>query len=743
MGCTCVSVKGINPEECNFEEEKNSSTNNIILKNKRNSSKSNIQEIEIMQSRFREELKDKEDYEILDSINIQEYLTYECLQAFEKYRVENKKFNEICDNYNSTNDLSDLLLDKRSNDNDNENNNYITFKMPPIKYLKNNSIYEGEFFFDDKKEQFIYAGNGMLITPQKEFIHIKNQPKNSKLIENGGIFYPNGDIFIGKITKEEPYSKIKGILFENVNGNYDNYIKSDNFNFNSPYIIKHFANGDIYEGEATLKNNKFVFNGKGQLIKRDSNSIFKGDFHGNLYNGQGQLFFPLGGLSQERNIKDNIGKTIISHWLNGKANGKGLIQEKYSNKENVRNTTCSFRFGKIIKSTTCLIKKKAKLHENIFSFMELWEISPLIKYLKIKGLYNYLKKDSFYNLTKVKIYNALNKYDVGSYRKDIFNNELFKLKIYNFNEIMKNILENKSNFLPFVCYWADGGEIEHRYRPYHIFDPDITKIYSTNYLTHKNANITIKGIFNKNLYEEYKKTEEQIYDIQEENIYNLMNMASLYKILYKHFEKSYPVRKIDTDIIEYNQYILSDKAIGNLNNILCTIQCITILIQERIDDLTVIMNPCNFLSVYIGNYNNMNSQEEDENENEINTNISKRFIDINYNEVKEKNYNLKMIREKYSDYIINEEYDKKYEYIEFDTNKQKEYDYKILCLVKINEKNDSTKPYIINLKKFYHIGNVVNVKMINQYNCYNKSYNGFSIDLGTIHFYGDVIYLNE
>jgi hypothetical protein len=306
-----------------------------------------------MQSRFREELKDKEDYEILDSINIQEYLTYECLQAFEKYRVENKKFNEICDNYNSTNDLSDLLLDKRSNDNDNENNNYITFKMPPIKYLKNNSIYEGEFFFDDKKEQFIYAGNGMLITPQKEFIHIKNQPKNSKLIENGGIFYPNGDIFIGKITKEEPYSKIKGILFENVNGNYDNYIKSDNFNFNSPYIIKHFANGDIYEGEATLKNNKFVFNGKGQLIKRDSNSIFKGDFHGNLYNGQGQLFFPLGGLSQERNIKDNIGKIIISHWLNGKANGKGLIQEKYSNKENVRNTTCSFRFGKIIKSTTC------------------------------------------------------------------------------------------------------------------------------------------------------------------------------------------------------------------------------------------------------------------------------------------------------------------------------------------------------------------------------------------------------
>ena len=740
MGCTCVSDKGINAGECYLDEEPNSSTNNIILKNKRNLTKSNLHEIEILQNRFIEELKDQEDYEILDSINIQEYLTYECLQAFETYRINNKKFNDICESYNLQNDLSDLKLDKHSNhnENDDDKNNYITFKMPPIKYLNNNSIYEGEFFFDENKVQYIYAGNGMLITAKKEFIHIKNQPKNSELIENGNIFYPNGDIFIGKVTKEEPYSKIKGILFENVNGNYENYIKSDNYNTNSPFIIKHFDNGDIYEGEAILKNNKYIFYGKGQLTKKKSNSIYKGFFNGNLYNGQGELFQPLGGLSQERNIKDNIGKKIISHWINGKPNGKGLIQEKSTNDENIRNTTCSFRFGKIIKYTTCLIKKKVKLHEKIFDFLTLWEISPLIKYLKIKGLYNYLNKNN--NLTRIKIYNTLKKNDVGSYNKDIFNDKLFRLKINNFNDIIKNIFENKSNFLPFVCYRADGGEIEQRYRAYHIFDPDISKIYSTNYLTHKNANITINGIFNRNLYEEYKKNEEQIYDIQEDNIYNLMNMASLYKTLYKHFELNYPVRKIDTDIIEYNKYILSEDKIGSLNNVLCTIQYITILIQEKRDDLTVLLNPCHFLSVYIGDYNN-NTQNETENE--INTSSVKKFIDINDNEVKENNYNLKLIREKYKKYIINEEYDKKYEYIEFDTNKQKEYDYKILCLIKIIEKNDSSKPYIINLKKFYHLGNIVIVKLINQFNVYTKSYKGYSVDFGTIHCYGDVIYLNE
>ena len=744
MGCHCTTSKEINIGECNFEEEQNNSSNTVALKNKRNSTKSDLKEIEIMQNKFIEEIKQKEDYEILNSINIKEYLTYECLQAFDIFSNEYHKFREIIENYpenlenktklHNDNDEPD---DKDMEDKDIENS--IIFKMPPIKYLKNDSVYEGEFFFDQKNNQFNYAGDGILITSNKEFIQIKGQPKNCEYIKNGRIFYPNGDIFVGTITKEEPYSRIKGIFFENVNGKYDSHIKCDNFNENTPYIIKHFNNGDIYEGESIIKENKFVFKGNGKLTKKDKNTIYKGNFSGNLYNGKGELFKPLGGLSEKNNIEENIGKTIISNWVNGKPNGDGLIREKYSNNENFKNTTCSFRFGKLIKYTTCLVKGKKKLNENIFDFLNIWEISSFVNHFKTKSLFNYLKKNNNLNLIKIKIYRACHKYDIGHYKKEIFNNEIFTLNINNYNDIINHILENKCNFLPFVCYRSDGGEIEQRYRAFNIFNPEMNKIYSTNYLSHKDTNITINSIFNRNMYEEYKKNEEQIYDIQEDYIYNLMNSASLYKSLYNKFESNYPVRNIDTDIIEYNNYILSNDIIGNIKNILCTIQYITIFIPDKNGELTVLINPCYFLAVYIGDYNNKITIE---NENEINTS-TKKFIDINDNGIKENNYDLKLIKENYNKYIINEENNINYEYIEFDTNIQKEYEYKILCLVKIKEKNKSCEPYPINLKKFYHIGNMVNVKLINQLNIFNRNERGYSIDFGTIHFYGDVIYLNE
>ena len=774
MGCQCDTAEKVG--EFNYEEEINNSYKSVIEKSKKNSTNAD-QEIEIIQNKFIEEINEKEDYTILKSIDIREYLTYECLQAFEIFSNENYQFKKIFDNFSKDFENKKELYNKNDDDkeeneeeneddneekedednikdendieyngNDDENNNHNNlenlkiFKMPPIKYLKNDSIYEGEFFYDPKKNQFNYAGDGVLLTSNKELIQIKNQPKNCKYIKNGRVFYPNGDIFIGMITKEEPYSRIKGILFQNINGNYENYIKSNNFNKKYPYIIKHFNNGDKYEGKSIIRENKCIFNGKGQLTKKDKNTIFNGMFSGNLYNGKGKLFQPLGGISERNNIEDNIGKTIISNFVNGKPNGDALIQEKYSNNENVKNTTCCYRFGKIIKYTNCLVKGKKALNEKIFDFLNIWEISSFANYLKTKSFYNYLNKNNKLNLIKIKIYNALKKNDAGNYSKDIFNNELFKLNIYNFEEILKNVYENINHFLPFVCYRTEGGEIETRYRAFHIFNPDLKKIYSTNYLTHKDSNVIISSIFNRKMFEEYKKEEEQIYDLQDEYIYNLMNWASLYKPLFDKFEKNYPVRKISPDIIEYDNYIILKEKIGNINDILCIIQYITIFIPEKIDDLTFLINPCHFLAIYLGNYDN--NQILMENEFEINTD-SKNYIDINDNEIKENSYNLNLIRDKYDKYIIKEEYNKDYEYIEFDTNKQKKYDYKILCLIKINKKNKLSVPYIINLKNFYHIGNAINVKLINQFNPYNKNEKGYSIDIGTINFYGDVIYLKN
>ena len=811
MGCHCDATKDDKLSEFNIDEvQKDLSI--TILKSKRNSTKSDTREIEKMQNKFIEEINEIEDYTILKSIDIKEYLTYECLQAYEIFSNESYKFTEIyekqienlknkinkeksenikidysnielyskkesCEGENESEesesrskndfksnnkreseskkeseseDKKESKKGSKNKDNTNLLDNYKIFKMPPIKYIKNDSIYEGEFYFDEKKCQFSYAGNGVILTSKKEFIQIKNQPKDCKYIENGRIFYPNGDIFMGTITKEEPYSKIKGILFQNNNGNYDNFIVSNNFDEDNPYIIKYFNNGDIYEGETVIKENRCIFSGKGQLTKKENNSIFNGNFSGNLYNGKGKLFMPLGGLSQQNNIEQNLGKTIISSWINGKPYGDGIIQEKYDINENVKNTTCSFRFGKIIKYTSCLVKKKVKLHENIFEFFYIWEISPFVNILKIKSLYNYLKKNNNLNSTKIKVYRALRKYDIGNYRKEVFNNELFELKIFNYKDIINNILKNISNFLPFVCYRSEGGEIEQRYRPFNIFNPDQKKLYSTNYLTHRNSNITINAIFNLNIYEEYKNNEEEIYDLQEEYIYNLMNWATLYKTLFDKFEANYPVRNISTDIIDYNEYILSVDKIGDIDNILCTIQYITIYIPDKIDDFTVLINPCYFLAIYLGKYENnqsYNNEIEIENEDEINTNSNNNIdingININDKEIKASNYNMKFIKKKYDQFVINEEENKYYEYIEFDTNKQKNIQYNILCLVKIKEKNESNKPYVINLKKFYHIGNSINIKLLNQINALNKKEDGFSIDFGTIHFYGDVIYLRQ
>ena len=93
-----------------------------------------------------------------------------------------------------------------------------------------------------------------------------------------------------------------------------------------------------------------------------------------------------------------------------------------------------------------LSKREKELNENIYDFLNIWEISSLINNFKTKSFYNYLKKNNYFNLNKIKIYRALIKNDIGNYKKDIFNYDLFNLKIDNYDEIKNNILENKNIF---------------------------------------------------------------------------------------------------------------------------------------------------------------------------------------------------------------------------------------------------------------------------------------------------------
>ena len=733
MGCKC-SPSTYNMKESEIFFESNSILDEKMIQLKNNLTQSDNQE----KNRFLDELKDNESYNVLDSIKLKDHITYECIQAYEAYMNNKKRFEDTYNRYikkernqiKELNNSNDIIY----NEDDNISNSFnITeeklFKMPPIQHL-DNTIYEGEFFFDKEKNQWKKGGEGILITSKNVLIMIKKQKKEFDYIEKGVIFYPNGDIFIGKLNKEEPYNKIEGIYFEyDIDAKYDNIIILLSVENEKSVIIKYFSNGSIYEGDAENKNNKYIFSGKGKLINKEKNIIYEGEFKGDLFNGEGKLFKPKEGIISGENDEKGIGKTIISKWVNGKPHGDALIREKLSELGDYRSTTCYFRFGKMIKSTKNLVNGKKILDENIYNFLTLKELTQLVGSLKTKSFFNFLKKKNKSNLTKIKIYNHLKFHEIGIYNKNLFNNELFTLEKQNDEELYTTLLEDKNYFLPFICYYSNGGEIEKRYRAYNIFNPNLKKIYSTNYLNNKNTNIIIKAIFNSSLNEEFKNQEEFFYDENQTYMENFINMANLYKFFYEKFERNYPVRKIDTDIIEYSEYVLNKEKLGNFDKYLCLFHYIIISVPEKCDELTVLINPCYFFAVYINTYKNTNNNN---------------YIDITDDEIKENNYDMNLIRNKYKNLVLKLEKEKKsFEYLEFDTMKQKEFDMKILCLVKIYEKNDLENPYLLKLKKFYHYGNAVNIKLINQYNIYNKSNEGFSIDFGTINFYGDIIYLKE
>ena len=249
------------------------------------------------------------------------------------------------------------------------------------------------------------------------------------------------------------------------------------------------------------------------------------------------------------------------------------------------------------------------MDENIFNFLSLSDLLKLIGNLKTKSFYNFLKKDNNSNFIKLKLFKAILKHELGIYNQEIINYSLFDIKKKNTDDIYSSLSDDKSYFLPFVCYYSNGGEIEKRYRAFHIFNPDQKKIYSTNYLNNKGTNIILRGIFNKNLYEEFKDKEEFFYDNNFNYIENFKQMASLYRFFYDKFERNYPVRKIDTDIIDYSEYIINHDKLGNFSKIFCIFQYIMFNIPEKIDDLTVLINPCYFFAVYIGIYDNNNRKK--------------------------------------------------------------------------------------------------------------------------------------
>ena len=95
----------------------------------------------------------------------------------------------------------------------------------------------------------------------------------------------------------------------------------------------------------------------------------------------------------------------------------------------------------------------------------------------------------------------------------------------------------------------------------------------------------------------------------------------------------------------------------------------------------------------------------------------------------------------HSENILLIEKNEGFSYIEFDTNSQSDKSKKLLCLIEINNINDNNNPYIISLKKYYHFGRFLTVKLIDQNSMYG-TINLNCIDFGTINFYGEVYEIN-
>ena len=69
------------------------------------------------------------------------------------------------------------------------------------------------------------------------------------------------------------------------------------------------------------------------------------------------------------NRKNLIGKYINCTWINCYENGNGIITE-INKDNNIKNFSCLFRFGKIIKLTKKYYKK-FKLHKNVIEFLDI------------------------------------------------------------------------------------------------------------------------------------------------------------------------------------------------------------------------------------------------------------------------------------------------------------------------------------------------------------------------------------
>ena len=207
MGCTCEKQEtsgNINFDERNdnFKNENDINDNlnenienNIINGNENENNENNKTKLkavkknnrnennDIILKNFYEKINQSNDYEIITLDTIQSLLSQDTINSYQFYQNNKNKFN----------------IEEKNE----ENNIPNSFKMVPIKNKLTDEIYEGNYIYDKEKDNYLKIGEGKLITKDKNII-LLNSNDNLQNYEQSKVFYNNGNIFIGDISKEYP-----------------------------------------------------------------------------------------------------------------------------------------------------------------------------------------------------------------------------------------------------------------------------------------------------------------------------------------------------------------------------------------------------------------------------------------------------------------------------------------------------------------------------------------------------------
>lgn len=638
---------------------------------------------------------------------------------------------------------SHLISDSKVNlfNETNSYNSILSFQTSPLSYKDRNEIFEGTIKYDPINDQYNKYGRGTIITSKGDIINCQypNNPITKYMISN--IFYSNGDIFIGTTSTDNPKDNLRnGTIFYNTNKNgFDNFAEIDIKPDNKGTIKFKQINGDLYEGEGFLtKNHQVVPEGKGKMIYDKTKIVYEGGFKNGKYDGKGTLFEP-----DKNNLGNPTNGTYTNaNWINGVIQGHGIIKVKSN--EGTITTKCLFRFGKVIQSFTKMVNQKIILHKRIWEFFNPLELYLMCKNLKTKTQLEYLKSNSDI-IWKIKfakmIYLSLNTKEESTLNLKV-NGKLIGCFFKNYQQLFNNFFCQKISFLPIVGFMTNGGIVENRFLYNNIFNPDISKVYTTHYLFHCNKDIEICGILNQNfikdnsndINDKYRNTISSVLksntfselDFQKARFGEFISIPKEYIEKYNSFEQYYhPIDKFRTKIDDKN-YIVNEKIIGpNFDKVFFSIHYFSVHIPKQNEIYTILNSPCHFLAIYL--QDNLDSEPSFEIDNE-------KLSECDFNL---KNLYLKNKEENIP--ILSFTENTNYSFIEYDSTKWNT-NKKLICTLEIKKYNEKEMPYLIHLNKYYHIGRYVTVKLINQQLLYGNTKKN-CIDFGTINFFGEVYYL--